>query len=254
MKRRVITVPKRQKKMSDLKVTAMVSIYNSSRWLRARLTNLFETNAHKRGQLLIYCVNAQSPDPTDNLICESFAGYDNFHYEVIDFCTVYGAWNHIINRTSTKYLTNCNTDDLNAPNYFDEAIRTLEQTKSSIVHCDWYSIGPSINHWSEIRGTANNATYFNPDADLISCGHMPLWDRSVHDKVGLFDPWFKALGDADLWLRAWRNGIKDFEFLNAPLGAYRWRDGDNLWNRTEEGQRAAEWDRLRNRQPGKLTF
>jgi Glycosyltransferases involved in cell wall biogenesis len=87
------------KKTMDLKITAIISLYNSGRWLQNRINNLMSTTTYRKGELLIYCVNAQSPDPNDDQIANKYAGHPNFHYEILpEPCTVYAAWNHAIRK------------------------------------------------------------------------------------------------------------------------------------------------------------
>lgn len=239
--------------MSSPKLTALVSVYKSSRWLRDRIDNLMNTELYKRRGLLIYLINASSPDGDDEAICRSFIDHPNVRYERIPHCTVYGAWSHAITRTDTPFLTNANSDDLISPEAYDIMIEVCEKKDASLAFCDWITIGDGVRKWSEVAGMPGNGiSAYNPSHDQMSCGHFPLWRRSLHDRIGLFDPQFQALGDADFWYRAWVSNIRDFEPINSPLAAYRWRDGDNLWSKTPEDQRSKEWSIMRSRQPGRL--
>lgn len=245
---------KRRYTTSRWDLVAMVSLYKSGRWIKQRLDNLLETTLFKRGKMLVYCVNADSPDEDDEKIPLKYNHLPNFKYERIDFCTVYAAWNHVIRKTDTEFITNANADDLIAPTGYDSMIRLCETTGASMAYCAWYTIGPQHKKWSSISGDFNHTSQYDPNTDNVSCGHFPLWRRSLHDVVGLFDPWFQAIGDADFWYRCWLNNIRDFELIQQPLGAYRWLSGGNLWHRTEEGQRAKEWKKISTRKKGKLEF
>lgn len=237
------------------RLVAMVSVYNSSQWLRDRLLNLLETSAYRNSEMLIFCVNAESPDQADDAICRDFANANaNFRYETIPFCTVYAAWNWIISNTDSVFLTNANTDDLVSPHAYEVMMATCDQGDADLAYCGWHTIGDDVHHWSQIGGAGNDLCGYDPNCDRMSCGHFPLWRRSMHHRIGLFDPWFQALGDADFWYRAWVNGVRDFRRIDQPMGAYRWRFGKNLWHATADAQRAAEWAKLSSRQPGRLEF
>lgn len=238
-------------KMSP-KLVAMVSVYNSSQWLRDRIINLMETKIYARGELTIYLANANSPSADDDTICNEYVGRSNIKYERIGDCTVYGAWNHMVKNSNEPYITNANSDDLVSPECYDFLIETCEERQSHLSFVDWVTIGDEVKKWKDVAGPGNGVPAYNPTVDQYSCGHFPLWRRSLHDKIGFFDPWFKALGDADFWYRAWINEIRDFVPVGLQMAAYRWRDGQNLWNRTAEEQRTAEWERLRSRQPGQI--
>jgi len=240
--------------MSSPILVAMVSVYNSSKWLCERIDNLLNTNIYKRNQLMIYLANASSPDQKDDEICRAYSGHPGIRYEHIQFCTVYAAWNWMIRRTSTTYITNANSDDLIAPDAYDILIDGCAKQNADLAYAAWYTVGEEPTRWCDITGTMEQIGHYNPDAGQMSCGHFPLWKRSIHDRIGLFDPSFMALGDADLWYRCWINGIRNFLPVHAPLGAYRWRDGQNLWHRAPEDKRAGEWQKIGSRQPGKLEF
>lgn len=242
-------------KMSGPQLTAIVSVYNSSKFLQYRLDNLFDTNYYKQGKLLIYLVNASSPDINDNKLCEQVQNHTNVIYETIPFCTVYAAWNHAILKTSTPFITNANTDDLIAPDGYDQLVDACINHNTVISYCGWYDISkptkwneidPS-NHWTRIG-------QYNPEANQLSCSHFPVWSRKIHDVVGLFDPDFKALGDADLWFRCWKAGLRNLSLLQAPIGAYCWKNGQNLWHTCPEESRSAEWSKLYSRSGEKLYF
>lgn len=236
-------------------LVAMISVYNSSKWLRNRFNNLMQTKTYQQGKLLIYATNANSPDNEDETICKEYIKSPNVIYDRIGTCTVYGAWNHIIKNTNTQFITNANSDDLIAPNAYEILLEACINQNAPLSYCGWYTIGDQHGHWQNLGSDKlNSVGHYDPTRDQISCGHFPLWRREMHDKIGLFDPQFKALGDADFWIRAWRNDIRGFAPINLPLGGYRWRFGDNLWDRTDESQRTREWSIVHSRTAGKLEF
>lgn len=239
-------------------LTALMSVYNSSAWLEDRIRNLTESSLYRSGGLLIYCLNACSPDQNDAKILERHTKLKNFIYEVSDKpCTVYAAWNRMIMNTDTKFVMATNTDDLCAPNAFNQMATVCDSHNAMMVYTSWYTIGDNIKTWPEVHGNWNRASKYNPDKDLRSKGHFVLYRRALFDMIGLFDPSFMALGDADLWQRAWVNDIKKDILISSPLHAYRWRgegpDG-NLWSRVPEEVRTKEWQIIGDRKPGKLVF
>lgn len=241
----------KKKKMGHV-LTALISAYNSGRWMQRRLDNLCSTSIYKRGELLIYVVNAMSTDPEDDAVVVRNSGRPHLAYEIIPFCTVYAAWNHIINKTSSEFITNANTDDLVHPDCYDELINVCRDRNATLAYCDWITF-TTANSWNDVRGKAGNAEVFLPPHQR-SCGHFPLWRRSLHDHVGLFDPALRAVGDCDFWHRAHISGVGQFEFLKKAMAGYYWRPGENLWHRVHEGDRYWEWKTIEQRQPGKLVF
>jgi O-antigen biosynthesis protein len=240
--------------VTTMKITALVSLFNSSRWLRNRIQNLLETDAYRRGELLIFMLNCQSHDVGDDAIAVQYAGVPRVHYEVYhEPCSVYAAWNYMIRRTITPYLTNANTDDVVAPDAYTKLMAACEASGSILAYPDWYVTNQENQRWP-INGWLDQNGYYSPESGQLSCGHFPVWKRELHNQVGLFDPSFRALGDADLWFRAWRMGIRNFCYHGEPLGGYLWRNGQNLWHRVDDTARAAEWAKLFGRRNEKLDF
>lgn len=239
------------------RLTAIISLFNSGRWLHNRIRNLMETTLYQKGELLIFAVNSQSPDPQDDAIANQYAGKPNFHYEIQhEKTSCYGSWNYAIQKTNTTYLTNANTDDIIAPDAYDKLIHAIETTGSLLAYPDWYLVVEENQSWNQAqqKGQLDRIGHYNPDRDQMSCGHFPIWKREIHDKVGLFDPSFKALGDAELWYRLWITGHRNFLYYGEPLGGYLWRYGQNLWHRVDDPTRAKEWEKLHATKPGKLNF
>ena len=48
---------------------------------------------------------------------------------------------------------------------------------------------------------------------------MPIWRKSMHNDIGLFDESYKSAGDWEMWLRAVRNGSRFYK-LNGIYGMY----------------------------------
>jgi hypothetical protein len=49
--------------------------------------------------------------------------------------------------------------------------------------------------------------------------NAPMWRKSLHDKIGLFNTRYKSAGDYELWLRAMLDGSK-FLKIEEALAAY----------------------------------
>jgi len=239
------------------KLVAIVSVYNSGRWLEHRIRNLINTTTYKRKELLIFLVDANSPDPRDQEIGKYFGQLPNICYRRIRYCTIYGAWNYALSQTRSMFVTNANSDDLVAPDCYDRLIAVLEEKRAPLVYPAWYEVTIDNLPWEEATKVGHKV-FIGPPAlnfiNQIACGHFPLWRRSLHKKVGYFDPSFHGAGDADFWMRCWINKIRDFEYIPECLGAYLWRRGQNLWFSMPIPQRDREWHVINNRKPGKILW
>jgi len=217
------------------KITVMVSIYNSGEWIENRLQNLLK---HDDQDLLdIWCVNANSPDPRDHEVPQRYP----FRYVKLDKrISVYETWNYIINNSNSEYITNANTDDIVAPNCYTKLMHHLNND-NDFAYCSWYTTHIPNQQWDTLRDIDTNGhpgAYIG-DINRAGVGHFPMWKRSLHDKLGLFDTQFQALADADWWARCYHVGKAKFHWHREHLGTYLWRNGENLWHRSITGE---EWE------------
>lgn len=219
------------------KLVVMVSIYNSGKWIQNRLDNLMECRSD---DIEIWCVNANSPDPKDHDIPQKYP----FKYVKLEKrITVYETWNYIIENSNSSYITNANTDDIVSPNCYVKLMTALDKNQDAgFAYCSWNTTRVPNQKWSELRNIDPNGKpgQYVGDIQRAGVGHFPMWRRSLHDKLGLFDTQFKALADADWWARCHHVGKTKFVWIRENLGTYLWRDGENLWNREVTGE---EWDR-----------
>lgn len=220
-------------RLNDPSLVAIVSVYKSSKWLRNRIDNLLNSDAYKNNELIIYCVNASSPDVQDDVICQSYSRLKNFQYDVIEFCTVYAAWNHVIQKTNTKYITNANADDIVSPSCYSQLIEELNNSFDiGFIYPSWYRTRCSNLTWDGLlknKLLIDSIGWPGTYKGKNSLGHFPIWRRSLHNKLGLFDEKFKVLGDADWWIRCYYLSEIKFKWCKEFLACYVWRHGENLW-------------------------
>lgn len=209
------------------KIVAMISQYQSGKWIKNRIENILQSNFK---DIEIWCVNANSPDSLDN---EIPLKYDVKYVKLTNKLTVYETWNYIIKNSDSEYLINANTDDITSPSYYDEMIEALEKTKSGFAYPSWYNTAIENQQWPPKIETCSveRPGHYNGDLQKAGVGHFPMWRRSLHDKLGLFDEQYKALGDAEWWARCYYIAGTKFTWVDKKLACYLWRNGDNLWQR-----------------------
>lgn len=211
------------------KLTVMVSIYNSGDWIQNRIENLLESAS--KSDMEIWCVNANSPDPRDHEIPQR---YPVKYIKLDERISVYETWNYIIERSNSLYIANANTDDLVSPNCYNKLMSALDSNPNvGFAYCSWYTTDVPNQKWATLANVSPDGRPGNyaGDVKLAGVGHFPMWKRSLHDKLGLFDTEFQALSDADWWARCYHVGKTKFMWVNELLGTYLWRHGDNLWSR-----------------------
>lgn len=212
----------------------MVSVYDAGEFIENRLDNLRQISIRKDAD--IWVVNTNSPDPRDHTIPSAFPGIN--YTRLPERIGVYATWNYIIKHSKSEYLTNANADDLIAPNGYEKLIKTLEITKADFAYPSWYTTDRPNLTWNDIKkgkaaaDKSGKPGIFKGNLDTGGVGHFPVWRRKLHDKLGLFDERFKALGDADWWTRCWHLGKANFQWQKEYLACYLFRNGQNLWHRS----------------------
>lgn len=212
------------------KISVLVSLYNSGEWLEDRLNNILSSDI--ADDLEIMCINSCSPDQRDYNIPQKF----NVRYLHLDHrVTIYEAWNIGIKESTSEYITNMNTDDLNHDTYCSKVTSILDNNKKvGVAYCSWYTIGMDTKSWSDIpldKRADGHPGNFAGNFDRAQIGHFPIWRRDIHSKIGYFRTDMLALGDAEMWMRVWQQTNYEFTWVMEALGAYRWRDGENAWNK-----------------------
>jgi FkbM family methyltransferase len=200
-------------------VTAIVSTYNSERFLRGCLEDLEAQTIADRLEIIV--VDSGSEEDERAIVQEFQQKYSNIVYLRTEREPLYAAWNRAISIARGKYLTNANADDRHRADAFEILARALDEHSLGIVYAD--SFITSVEN--ETFATTKSRRVFDwPEFTLKELltrsyfGPQPMWRRSIHDTVGLFDPALTIAGDYDFHIRVARK----FGALRVPevLGLY----------------------------------
>lgn len=192
------------------KVSAIVSVYKSERFIKGCLDNLLQQSLYKNNLLEIVIVNSNSPENDEEIIKDYCQKYEHIVYIKTDEReTVYAAWNRGIIAATGEYITNANTDDRHRSDALEIMARALDSIPEiGIVYADCFV--------TEVENqTFDNCTpkirYDLPDFNLgtqlsSSCfGAQPMWRKSVHKELGYFDTQWGIAGDYDFFIKvAWK--------------------------------------------------
>ncbi|MBW2018925.1 MAG: glycosyltransferase [Deltaproteobacteria bacterium] len=222
-------------KSENYLVSAIVSTYNSERFIRGCLEDLeAQTIADK---LEIIVVNSGSEQNEEAIVKEFQKKYSNIKYiKTEQRETVYAAWNRGIKAASGKYITNANTDDRHRKDALEIMARALDQNPEICLVYGDTSNTCTENETFE-RHTSIGAFRW-PDYSrklLLNWGCLagphPMWRRSVHEEYGYFDESFESAGDYEFWLRI--SQTNDFLHIPETLGLF-------FYSPTAAGQRDPE--------------
>ncbi len=229
-------------------VSAIVSTYNSERFLRGCLDDLeAQTIAD---QIEIIVVDSGSEQNERAIVEEYQRRYDNIRYVRTEQReTVYAAWNRGVQVAAGRYLTNANTDDRHRRDAFERMATELDARPDlALVYADCavtqqenagFGAAELIGHF--------NWPEFDPKRLFQVCyvGPQPMWRRDLHERYGHFDPEYRSAGDYEFWLRC--VSTERFLHLREVLGQYLISQGSiensdkALSGRESERARRAHW-------------
>jgi GT2 family glycosyltransferase len=197
----------------NFKVTCLVSTYCSAEFLRECLEDVVAQTIFPEVELII--IDACSPQNEAEVAKPFLELYDNIRYVRTPYrIGIYPAWSMGSLMASGPYITPFSTNDRLVPNAYQIMAQGLDlNPRASLVYGDSYltdqphqSIGthsPSPHNGGCYRWHEINHGWLILNNGI---GPHPMWRRSVHQEIGLFDRRYKAIGDQDFFLRHARRG------------------------------------------------
>jgi GT2 family glycosyltransferase/glycosyltransferase involved in cell wall biosynthesis len=193
------------KETNGIKVSAIVSTYNSERFFRGCLDDLINQSLYRSGELEIVIVNSGSVENEESIVKEYQSKYDNFKYLKTEKEYIYSAWNRAIKLSSGRYITNANTDDRHRYDAFEIMANQLDQNENiGLVYADQFV----TYRENETFDTHTASGYFEwPEFDRMQlihcaiCGPQPMWRKTLHENFGYFNDSLVVSGDYEWWLR-----------------------------------------------------
>jgi GT2 family glycosyltransferase/glycosyltransferase involved in cell wall biosynthesis/Tfp pilus assembly protein PilF len=228
-------------------VSAIVSTYNSERFMRGCLEDLTSQTLFASGQLEIIVVDAGSPQDERAIVAEFQQRFPNIIYRRTEEReTIYAAWNRGVQAARGRYLTNANTDDRHRPDALAVMAAHLEaHPEIALVYADQLVSDVPNETFAETHAASRwnwpEYSYAELERRCI-VGPQPMWRRSLHGRHGLFLPELRSAGDYEFWLRIGKE--ENFQRLPDILGIYyRNPGGDEL----SGGHTARETHEIRQR-------
>ncbi|MCP4692619.1 MAG: glycosyltransferase, partial [Desulfobacterales bacterium] len=203
-------------------VSAIVSTYNSERFIRGCLEDLEAQTIADKVEIIV--IDSHSPQNERAIVEEFQRRCDNIVYLRTDEReSVYGAWTRGIKMSRGKYITNANTDDRHRKEAYETMVNVLEaRPEISLVYADLL-ITDTENETFEKCTPVGKFRWMEWDReDLLKqgcfMGPQPMWRREVHEEYGYFDDSFIISGDYEFWLRI--SQTREFHHLPELLGLY----------------------------------
>ena len=137
-----------------IKVSAIVSTYNSEKLIRGCLEDLLSQTLYKKGQLEIVVIDSNSQQNEGAIVKEyQQKNHDIKYIRTEQRETVYAAWNRGIAAAQGEYITNANTDDAHRKDALELLARALDaypEADLAYAHNAWTnSIRQPIDLWKK---------------------------------------------------------------------------------------------------------
>ena len=209
---------------SEFTVSAIISTYNSEKYISGCLQDLIAQTLYQRGELEIIVIDSASPQDEKSIVKQFQANYPNITYErTQDRETIYTAWNRAIKLSHGRYITNANTDDRRRSDALEVLADHLDQHADiSLVYADQLitTVANDTFAQTETQDRWNWPPYSYEELKQRCCvGSQPMWRQSLHDTYGYFRDELYCAGDYEFWLRIASQGEK-LALIPQLLGLY----------------------------------
>ncbi|MBC7705317.1 MAG: glycosyltransferase [Rhodoferax sp.] len=203
-------------------ITAIVSTYNSERFIHGCLEDLVQQTIFKNIEVLIIDSGSQQAEAA---ICVPFAdAHPNIRFVRTEREPLYATWNRAIAMAKGKYLTNANVDDRHRCDAFERLADELDRAPEiALAYADHLISHTENETYNDCLTRAAQRRYWPPytsDDLMLRCitGSQPMWRRSMHEQHGLFDTRYRIAADYELWMRFAQTG--QFRHVAEPLGVF----------------------------------
>ena len=206
------------------KVSALVSAYYAEDYIQQRLINLYGC---KKTDLEIVVV-CQEGTPEHELVRD----YNLNLVLTPDIPPIGKAWNLAIEASTGDYLTTANTDDRYLIGGLRQMVDTLDEHPEIGLVFAQVDINDGFNQypWQRINNdTGEVVNILEVLKRRCIIGPMPLWRKSIHEQVGLFNELYTVASDYDMWLRMAKQDVR-FWYIAESMGVYM-RRPDSLEHR-----------------------
>lgn len=208
-------------------VTALVSVYNSGRFIEGCLRDLLGQTLGDRLEIIV--IDTGSMENEGPVVGRFREKHGNISYiRTPQRETVYQAWNRGIKAAHGKYLVNANTDDRLRKDAYEIMARELDaHPETALVYGDILITGTENQTFNDhVRIGCCLRPDWSPEIMLTGChmGPQPMWRKEVHEELGYFDESLKSASDYEFWCRiATRHSMRripDFLglYLHNPKG------------------------------------
>lgn len=223
------------------KITVYCSTYNSIQWIDGYLENI---NAQICQPFDLIFIDALSSDGSfERIKGFSFSDHINVSIYQPGHLSVYGAWNYAVDKSTTDYVMNFNTDDrlnFNALSIYQDEIKLNPDIDLFYgIHNFVDSVGgrnlPIGDYWNNLTNSLLSKSEDKLMFTINPCGPFPLVKRRSLLKAGIFNEEYFSSADYDMWLKMFSMGMK-FKRINKVIGDFLYRPSSVSQSRLKESE------------------
>lgn len=204
-----------------------MSTFNAEHLIEGCLQDLVNQTIFAEGRMEILIIDSGSEQQEAKIIKGFQRSYSAIKYiRTNNREPLYKAWNRGIEVASGQYITNANTDDRHHTECLETLVNMLEENLSvDVAYGNLYKSSVANETFEHIdKSKPCYSQMFNPGSLLLHdfIGAQPVWRKSLHDKIGMFDESYEVVGDYEFFLRAASKGCN---FIHEPKA-----EGIMLWH------------------------
>lgn len=203
----------------EYRITAIVSTYRAERFLQGRLTDLLNQSIADHVEIIV--IDSNSPEHESDIVANFQRHADNIRYLRTNRReSVYQAWNRGGGLATGQFITNANCDDRLRHDALERLTDTLLQTPSAgFAYGDFRLTrheNETFEHNHAYERTQRPAYSLNNLLENCITGSQPVWRKTLHTTVGIFDTAYNSAADYDFFIRAAQQ--MDGVAIHEPLG------------------------------------
>jgi glycosyltransferase involved in cell wall biosynthesis len=209
-----------------MKLSAIVSVFNSAQFIHGCLENLVQQTIYIKGEMEILIIDSGSQENENLIIFEFQKKYRNIKYlKTTKRETLYKAWNRGIRMSQGNFITNSNTDDRHESTCLETLVNNLEKNHEiDLVYGNLFksTIKNETFNENDLSIPCSSQSFF-PSSLLLHnyIGAQPVWRKAMHNNIGLFDENYRVLGDYEFILRSIKKG-SNFKHIPNAKGLMLW--------------------------------
>jgi len=191
--------------MNQPLVSAIISTYNSEKFINGRINNLLEQTISDQIEIIV--INSGSEQNEESIVREFMTSHPNIQYLRTDNReTIYKAWNRGIKLATGKYITNANTDDRLRSDALEILTNCLDKYEDvALVYANQYISNIPNQEYDKVT-TKNRFERLNYSRIKLLSGYIAgpqsVWRASLHFNDDIwFNEEFEIGGDYDFVCR-----------------------------------------------------